>query len=262
MYGDIDEWIVALRHRFQKDPLLAEDEAAQCKHLFEHESLDVRQYITRKQTLLYDSGLEDETNMIQKIWRDLDPPLQTAVALYPDMEMEDFVSSCYAKEYSAHRAFKQQKRNTKAQIQIMSQEYIRNRQQREAQNRDRQRNAAPVTIQAPVVATTEPVKTLKALPAPSTRPALKGFDAYDDKLAYPCTHCGGNHRDNKCPTRPPRRYGQKRVSFLTRAVQQALDNDFSDEDNEMTDAPNSATHSDGHDEDGFQAMLASCSGNA
>lgn len=112
------EWIIALRHPFQKDAMLAEDEANRCKHSFEHESLDVRQYITRKETLLYDAGFEgpDELLLIQKIRRDLDPTLQNAVTIDPYMTMEDFVSLCYQKEYSAQRMFEQQRRQATGQL--------------------------------------------------------------------------------------------------------------------------------------------------
>ncbi|EMD86579.1 hypothetical protein COCC4DRAFT_143741, partial [Bipolaris maydis ATCC 48331] len=118
MTTDIDEWIIALRHPFQKDAMLAEDEANRCKHSFEHESLDVRQYITRKETLLYDAGFEgpDELLLIQKIRGDLDPTLQNAVTIDPYMTMEDFVSLCYQKEYSAQRMFEQQRRQATGQL--------------------------------------------------------------------------------------------------------------------------------------------------
>ncbi|KAL6155438.1 hypothetical protein ACJQWK_05150 [Exserohilum turcicum] len=221
MTTSIDEWIIALRHRFQKDALLAEDEANKCKHSFERESLDVRQYITRKQTLLYDAGIEgqDELLMIQKIWRDLDPTLQNAVTLDPYMTMEEFVSLCYQKEYSARRAFEQQQRQAAGQLRVAAQEYARSR--REAERPGTYRPALQTR-------TTNP-----KLPEP-VRPALKtipGGQTTKTPLAYPCQHCGGNHKNYECPDRPPRPrpYGQKRVAFMMDLMDKYNDCDFSDE---------------------------------
>lgn len=219
MTTDIDEWIIALRHRFQKDAMLAEDEANRCKHSFEHESLDVRQYITRKQTLLYDAGFEgqDELLLIQKIWRDLDPTLQNAVTIDPYMTMEDFVSLCYQKEYSARRMFEQQRRQANGQLRVAAQEFARRRQDQPSAYRPA---LQPRTTNA------------KALPEPP-RPALKSITSnrIDRPLAYPCRHCGGKHKDFECPDRPPRprTYGQKRVAFMMDLLDQYNDCEFSDE---------------------------------
>lgn len=221
MSASIDEWIIALRHRFQKDTLLAEDEANKCKHSFERESLDVRQYITRKQTLLYDAGIEgqNELLMIQKIWRDLDPTLQNAVTIDPYMTMEDFVSLCYQKEYSARRAFEQQKRQATERLRFVAQEMTR-------QRRDPERPFMPRPALQPL--STNPRPQQEPL-----RPALKSITGNEAErpLMYPCRHCGGQHKDYQCPDRPPRQrsYGQKRVAFMMDFMNKFNDCEFSDE---------------------------------
>ena len=72
MVQSVTEWIKELRYRFAKDPLQAKEEAARCKHSFDREDvLPLREYITKKQTLLYDAGEDTEHGreytMIRKI---------------------------------------------------------------------------------------------------------------------------------------------------------------------------------------------------
>ncbi|KAI1676402.1 hypothetical protein KJE20_13979 [Pyrenophora tritici-repentis] len=175
MTTDIDEWIIALRHRFQKDAMLAEDEANRCKHSFEHESLD-------------------------KIWRDLDPTLQNAVTIDPYMTMEDFVSLCYQKEYSARRMFEQQRRQANGQLRVAAQEFARRRQDQPSAYRPA---LQPRTTNA------------KALPEPP-RPALKSITS--NRIDRPLAQ-----------TSSSRTYGQKRVAFMMDLLDQYNDCEFSDE---------------------------------
>ena len=65
--------------------------------------MDLRTYITRKQNLLVEAGIEEPQQIIQRIWRDLDPMLRINVPLDPYMSLDVFIQCLYRQEYAARQ---------------------------------------------------------------------------------------------------------------------------------------------------------------
>jgi hypothetical protein len=57
--------------------------------------MDLRIYITRKQNLLVEAEIEEPRQIMQRIWRDLDPILQINVHLDPYMPLNVFIQRLY-----------------------------------------------------------------------------------------------------------------------------------------------------------------------
>jgi hypothetical protein len=68
MDNDVDEWVIQLRARFARNPIEAEEEANRCRFAFATEDrLDLRTYVTRKQNLLVEAGMEDPNQLMNRI---------------------------------------------------------------------------------------------------------------------------------------------------------------------------------------------------
>jgi hypothetical protein len=88
---NVDLWIIGFRARFARHPIVAQKEANQYKFSFaQDDCLDLRTYITLKQNLLIEVDIEDSNQIMNGIWRDLDPVLQMNVTPDPFVPFEAF----------------------------------------------------------------------------------------------------------------------------------------------------------------------------
>jgi hypothetical protein len=62
--------------------------------------MDLRTYITRKQNLLVEAGIDEPRQVMQRIWKDLDPILQINVYLDPYLPLNVFIQRLYLQEYA------------------------------------------------------------------------------------------------------------------------------------------------------------------
>ena len=107
MDNDVDEWVIQLRARFARNPIKAKEEANRCRFAFATEDrLDLRTYVTRKQNLLVEAGVEDPNQLMNRIWKDLDPLLQNAVIPSLGLPLNAFIQQLYIQEYAVRRLYK------------------------------------------------------------------------------------------------------------------------------------------------------------
>ena len=82
MNNDLYEWFEQLRRRFSSNASQALREADQMRHTFEDEStLDVRKYLSKKQSLYREAGEEVEDLIVRRLHDGLDPTLAAIVSL-------------------------------------------------------------------------------------------------------------------------------------------------------------------------------------
>jgi hypothetical protein len=97
----VEEWCAQLRLRFQLNPIEAEQRANRLKHNFGREDiLDVKQYITKKHSLLREAGYRGPS-VIYRIWRDLDPLLMGIVSYEDTTTLEQFTQEVYKRIHPA-----------------------------------------------------------------------------------------------------------------------------------------------------------------
>lgn len=171
MMSSVHEWIVQLEFRFAKNPLDAEDQARRCKHSFANLALPLREYVTVKRTLLQEAGVKHSYDLIQRIWRDLDPVLMQAVRIIPGMTEEEFTSTLYVQEFAARELHRQLHRPAP----------------------NSRRTDAPSVPSA---------NERGRLPAGNTKATDKLLEAPPKRRQkYPCKHCGSmEHINPNCPT--------------------------------------------------------------
>lgn len=215
MDDSVDLWIQHLRARFQKNPLRADEEARRCKFSFAQEhKMDLRTYITQKQNLLVEAGVEDPHIIMQRLWQDLDPTLQMSVAPNPYFTLEDFIQQLYFQEYAAQRMWQQ--------MSSMQNPYRGPYREERQENRQWQRNdiyGSPRRVYIDEPSPSSNRMPAPALPSPTRNQRLitgkenndrswnqnpSGLpDKIKGRARYPCTHCNSmDHLDNACPQKP------------------------------------------------------------
>lgn len=193
---DVNEWVIQLRRRFQRDVMDAEEAADKCVFSFANEDkLSLRAYITRKIVLLREADYEDEGKMIQKIWRGLDPRLMNAVRITPFESLDAFIQKLYTQEFSARRDYQQMQnlfKSAKLPTYAIASRPLMDRRERPA--------AAPVAT-APVATARPPFRFLERPKETAHGDTSNKENALPDvirgRARYPCTICGSNdHLDN------------------------------------------------------------------
>jgi hypothetical protein len=110
MKQSIDEWIDRLQTLFRAESSSALQQADALKHNFDDEdSLNVRDYLSKKQALYIEAGEETEDLIVLRMHDGLDPTLRAQVSLHKINYLDAFVNKVYANEHSAraqHEKFK------------------------------------------------------------------------------------------------------------------------------------------------------------
>ena len=107
MANSLDLWEVQLWHWFQKDWLEIQEEVDKLQfQFFKEDTLGLQQYIQKKINLYEESGITDQDELVQRIWRGLDPIMMNSIRpLAGDNSLEEFISALYEQEFSARRVW-------------------------------------------------------------------------------------------------------------------------------------------------------------
>jgi hypothetical protein len=95
------------------------------KHSFADESvLDVREYITKKQSLYVAAREKDEDLIVRRIHDGLDPTLASTISLRDSYNtMNDFCSKVYSVEHKARAQYQQLQDQLQAQFKLMEDKF-------------------------------------------------------------------------------------------------------------------------------------------
>lgn len=202
MDQDVDLWIIQLRARFQRNPIEAEEDADRCKFVFGREDkMDLRTYVTQKQNLLLEAGIEEPRQIMNRLWRDLDPILQMNVAPDPYMTLEMFIQTLYFQEYAARRLWQQMQGTTRFTASTSNYGRMRSPESRYGVIQPRQ------ILQPSTQASPQP--RYPRLLTNNTKTDRQLPDQIRGRPRYPCTHCGSSeHLDNACDKRPAGEMGR------------------------------------------------------
>lgn len=220
-----------LRARFQRNPIEAEVEADRCKFVFGQEHrMDLRTYVTRKQNLLLEAGIDDPRMIMNRLWRDIDPILQMNVTPDPHMPLESFIQALYFQEYAARRLWQQ--------MSLYSRPNGQGREQYKGNRQPYENTYQPVAPRQAGYQGYQPYRPIQP-PSPAKQNRLIANDTNEDRAArplpdtirgrprYPCTICQSkDHLDNACPQR------QQKGAFRT-SPKTGIRVHFADEDNDQ-----------------------------
>jgi hypothetical protein len=120
MAESLEEWKIQLIRRFNANASQALSKADAMKHSFADESvLDIREYITEKQSLYVAAGEKDEDLIVRRIHDGLDPTLASTISLRDSHNtMNDFCSKVYSVEHKARAQYQQLQDQLQAQFKM------------------------------------------------------------------------------------------------------------------------------------------------
>jgi hypothetical protein len=161
MNQSLVEWIDHLRLRFKADSSAAIRKADSMRHTFEDESkLDVRRYLTLKQSLYIEAGEENEDLIVRRLHEGLDPTLGMAITLKANRKntLEHFVNLVYGAETVCRAQYRQ----NAEQIRVATASTAKREQRYDNQRYDNQREQR------------EP----RYIPKPAARALGQGYNRY------------------------------------------------------------------------------------
>ena len=113
MSDSLAVWKDQLRRRFASDSMDALDEAYRLRFRWDREdTMDLRQYVTRKVLLLKEARILDEDQQVKLIWRGLDANLMSMVSPLANggNTVDGFAEDLYQHEYAAKRLWRESQR--------------------------------------------------------------------------------------------------------------------------------------------------------
>ena len=187
MQRSLSSWIEQLERRFKVDRFEARDTADQLKFRFANQnSLNLRQYVTKKTNLLEEAGIFDSDEVVERVWKGLDPVLMATVSPYEaGNSLDEFTTRLYRQEGPAKRWWEESSSKQGAasgQARTRSSGYKDGKYLTSSSNRSTKQGSTGAMIQ-------QGRFTASLQGNSGLKPGMR-----------PCRHCGGQHMDNVCPT--------------------------------------------------------------